>query len=40
MPITSRLADVIKKTGRFLDPIIAVVGPRSGFQFSVIASRL
>ncbi len=26
-----RLADVINKTGRFLDPIIAVVAPRSGF---------
>jgi ParB family chromosome partitioning protein len=26
-----RLADVINKTGRFLDPIIAVPAPRSGF---------
>jgi len=26
-----RLADVINKTGRFLDPIIAVIAPRSGF---------
>ena len=26
-----RLADVINKTGRFLDPIIAVVAPRGGF---------
>jgi len=26
-----RLADVIDKTGRFLDPIIAVVAPRHGF---------
>lgn len=26
-----RLADVIDKTGRFLDPIIAVVAPRGGF---------
>ena len=26
-----RLADVINKTGRFLDPIIAVAAPRSGF---------
>jgi ParB family transcriptional regulator, chromosome partitioning protein len=26
-----RLADVINKTGRFLDPIIAVVAPRNGF---------
>ncbi|HXZ79618.1 MAG TPA: ParB N-terminal domain-containing protein [Terriglobales bacterium] len=26
-----RLADVILKTGRFLDPIIAVVAPRGGF---------
>ncbi|PYV83194.1 MAG: chromosome partitioning protein ParB, partial [Acidobacteria bacterium] len=26
-----RLADVISKTGRFLDPIIAVVAPRDGF---------
>src|SRR5258705_8354000 len=26
-----RLADVISKTGRFLDPIIAVVAPGSGF---------
>src|SRR6266705_5061873 len=26
-----RLADVINKTGRFLDPIIAVLAPRSGF---------
>ena len=26
-----RLADVINKTGRFLDPIIAVVAPREGF---------
>src|SRR6266700_4302345 len=26
-----RLADVINKTGRFLDPIIAVVAPRDGF---------
>jgi ParB family chromosome partitioning protein len=26
-----RLADVINKTGRFLDPIIAVVAPRQGF---------
>src|SRR6266550_2139924 len=26
-----RLADVINKTGRFLDPIIAVVAPRVGF---------
>jgi ParB family chromosome partitioning protein len=26
-----RLADVINKTGRFLDPIIAVVAPKGGF---------
>jgi ParB family transcriptional regulator, chromosome partitioning protein len=26
-----RLADVINKTGRFLDPVIAVVAPREGF---------
>jgi ParB family chromosome partitioning protein len=26
-----RLADVINKTGRFLDPIIAVVAPKKGF---------
>lgn len=26
-----RLADVINKTGRFLDPIIAVLAPRDGF---------
>src|SRR5579864_4551517 len=26
-----RLADVINKTGRFLDPIIAVVAPKEGF---------
>src|SRR5215813_5815338 len=26
-----RLADVINKTGRFLDPIIAVTAPRDGF---------
>jgi len=26
-----RLADVINKTGRFLDPIIAVIAPRNGF---------
>jgi ParB family transcriptional regulator, chromosome partitioning protein len=26
-----RLADVISKTGRFLDPIIAVVAPKNGF---------
>src|SRR6201997_260517 len=26
-----RLADVINKTGRFLDPVIAVVAPRDGF---------
>ena len=26
-----RLADVINKTGRFLDPIVAVVAPQSGF---------
>jgi ParB family chromosome partitioning protein len=26
-----RLANVINKTGRFLDPIIAVVAPRNGF---------
>ncbi len=26
-----RLADVINKTGRFLDPIIAVVAPKTGF---------
>src|SRR6201984_3018947 len=26
-----RLADVINKTGRFLDPIIAVLAPRRGF---------
>jgi ParB family transcriptional regulator, chromosome partitioning protein len=26
-----RLADVINKTGRFLDPIIAVVAPKNGF---------
>src|SRR6516164_7277454 len=26
-----RLADVIDKTGRFLDPIIAVVAPKGGF---------
>jgi ParB family chromosome partitioning protein len=26
-----RLADVINKTGRFLDPVIAIVAPRSGF---------
>ena len=26
-----RMADVINKTGRFLDPIIAVVAPRGGF---------
>ena len=26
-----RLADVINKTGRFLDPIIAVTAPNSGF---------
>jgi ParB family chromosome partitioning protein len=26
-----RLADVIDKTGRFLDPVIAVVAPRNGF---------
>src|SRR6266542_1187651 len=26
-----RLADVISKTGRFLDPIIAVLAPRNGF---------
>src|SRR5438128_1390627 len=26
-----RLADVINKTGRFLDPIIAVTGPNGGF---------
>ena len=26
-----RLADVISKTGRFLDPIIAVLAPRGGF---------
>jgi ParB family chromosome partitioning protein len=26
-----RLADVISKTGRFLDPIIAVVAPKGGF---------
>jgi hypothetical protein len=26
-----RLADVINKTGRFLDPIIAVVAPGGGF---------
>jgi ParB family chromosome partitioning protein len=26
-----RLADVISKTGRFLDPVIAVVAPRGGF---------
>src|ERR1700740_3751347 len=26
-----RLADVINKTGRFLDPIIAVAGPGGGF---------
>jgi ParB family chromosome partitioning protein len=26
-----RLADVINKTGRFLDPVIAVVAPRGGF---------
>jgi len=26
-----RLADVINKTGRFLDPIIAILAPRSGF---------
>ena len=26
-----RLADVINKTGRFLDPIIAVTAPRGGF---------
>ena len=26
-----RLADVINKTGRFLDPIIAVVAPQGGF---------
>lgn len=26
-----RLADVINKTGRFLDPIIAVLAPKSGF---------
>ena len=26
-----RLADVINKTGRFLDPIIAVLAPRTGF---------
>jgi ParB family transcriptional regulator, chromosome partitioning protein len=26
-----RMADVISKTGRFLDPIIAVVAPRGGF---------
>lgn len=26
-----RLADVINKTGRFLDPIIAVVAPQNGF---------
>ncbi len=26
-----RLADVINKTGRFLDPIIAVLAPRNGF---------
>src|SRR5246127_2282909 len=27
-----RLADVINKTGRFLDPIIAVVAPKGGFR--------
>ncbi len=26
-----RLADVLNKTGRFLDPIIAVVAPKEGF---------
>jgi ParB family transcriptional regulator, chromosome partitioning protein len=26
-----RLADVINKTGRFLDPVIAVVAPKGGF---------
>src|SRR6202012_4902169 len=26
-----RLADVIAKTGRFLDPIVAVTAPREGF---------
>jgi len=26
-----RLADVINRTGRFLDPVIAVLAPRSGF---------
>ena len=26
-----RLADVINKTGRFLDPIIAVIAPKGGF---------
>jgi ParB family transcriptional regulator, chromosome partitioning protein len=26
-----RLANVINKTGRFLDPIIAVVAPKEGF---------
>jgi ParB family chromosome partitioning protein len=26
-----RLADVINKTGRFLDPVIAIVAPKSGF---------
>lgn len=26
-----RLADVINKTGRFLDPIIAVLAPKGGF---------
>src|ERR1700757_1407881 len=26
-----RLADVINKTGRFLDPVIAVVAPHKGF---------
>src|SRR5215468_4446370 len=26
-----RLADVINKTGRFLDPVIAIVAPKDGF---------
>lgn len=26
-----RLADVINKTGRFLDPVIAIVAPKGGF---------
>jgi ParB family transcriptional regulator, chromosome partitioning protein len=30
-----RLADVISKTGRFLDPVIAVVAPGGGFESPV-----